>query len=70
MNAANIEGLACIGIGVIAVIVYAVVTAMSLVFCHDDDDMLPIAYIIGGVLFVTVVLLWATTECPFFVGVE
>lgn len=35
MNAANIEGLACIGIGVI----------------------------------VTVVLLWATTSCPFFVGV-
>lgn len=68
MNAANIEGLACIGIGVIATIVYAVVIAVCGLFCYDDGNGW-FGVIVGGILFVTVVLLWATTSCPFFVGV-
>lgn len=63
----NIEGLACLGIGVIATIVYAVVIAVCSIFYYEDNGWY--AVVVGGILFVTVVLLWATTSCPFFVGV-
>lgn len=67
-----IYALCIIGLLVLSAIFYLFVTGVvGEIACtaEDDDDLaILIAWLIGCILFVALVFVWATVKCPFFIG--
>ena len=70
-----IYALCIIGLLVLSALLYIFVTGgVAMIVCavEDNDDDLDlvifIAWLIGCILFVFLVIEWATVKCPFFIG--
>lgn len=67
-----IKALCIFGIFILSEFIYTALTAllsylMNHGFDNDDSKIALGGWISGGILFITVVILWATTPCPFFI---
>lgn len=66
--------LCIIGLLALSALLYIFVTGgVAMIVCavEDDDDLdlaIFIAWLIGCILFVFLVVEWATVKCPFFIG--
>ena len=67
-----IKALCIFCIFILSEFIYTALTAlfsylMNHGFDNDDASIAIGGWITGGILFITVVILWATTPCPFFI---
>ena len=65
-----IYALCIIGLLGLSLLFYIFVTGcVAMIAAKDDDDLaIFIAWLIGCILFVFLVVEWATVKCPFFIG--
>ena len=67
-----IKAFCIFGIFILSEFIYTGLTALfSCLINHgfdDDDSKIALGgWISGGILFIIVMILWATTPCPFFI---
>lgn len=64
------QGLAIFGLLIISAIIYCSITLIVSIFAsmEDEDSYFGIAWVTGCVLFVIVVMFWATRPFPVSIG--